>query len=628
VDIRENAPDRLILVKGRRAELRLTLDGTRWRPCDPKLKSSTVTVADGVADPNVDFWWARSEGKLVRPIKPAIQLIDFSHSGSWSRIFSSDRKVLGAFPGPAVLCVKVQEVPRWFGIVHLIKRVGEADCRIDEITASEILPKGTSYGNKNKYQVLAHDWVCEPLSGGVRLDNADDISNFLKELLHPAVILKVNELADWIPSMKTRLDLDQADGQSFEATLVDLLLEYPSFRARFDSKMALAEMTARQSIEKFEEKREALQKEIEGLRQRKREEVASALDDVIDDNRFLALLAILKLGTPSSDIDLKGLEASLQLIANRPVPKPADLTSLIPAINQLQRPPIDLSPIVSALEKLKSPAPQRPLVVTSKPDPELKYPWLAKRGDVLGSSEQIRELDLSESQASLLIVAHAGRLPIAVGLGAAETVEQLLKVVTAGRNTWWHVPADAASVHCILSDSKVSATILKGRESPSQLFAVVLEGIDRAPTEAYLEPLLVMRRLALPLYDDGKPWPPNLLLFATTAGGGQMILPIAPGCWERSIPISGGPKRQRDVSEINWNLWSATSDRNSKIDITRLLPTGVEAIDPSQLGRSANHLCLEISNELERGLAFASCLARYDGTKPIGEFGTLKRYFK
>jgi len=247
--------------------------------------------------------------------------------------------------------------------------------------------------------------------------------------------------------------------------------------------------------------------------------------------------------------------------------------------------------------------------------------------EIFGSVE-FADLGLSDAQNALLTIAHSGLLPVACGGFAAECVHGLLRGVVAGRGVWWHCPAEASATTDVLSNARVSNAIRQARNHSDKLFAIVLEGIDRAPTESYLEPLLIIRALDLPLVEDSQPWPDNLLLFATVTCGGQTVLPVSPGVWRRAIPIVAEPRRLREASEAKRAFWGGTSATRASIVLDGLLPSGVKHLNLDRLERSASHLLGQAPEALAKGTALASCLARADGTKPVGDFslfGSLMR---
>ena len=329
-----------------------------------------------------------------------------------------------------------------------------------------------------------------------------------------------------------------------------------------------------------------------------------ALKRISEDEETLALAAILgaafsqqpgpQSGPPNVDID-----ALVRAITSRPT---LDLTPLIGEISRL-REEIRVSHQATAEDTTHSSAAQVLL------------------GRKLVRAGEVADLGLSDAQYTLLTVAHAGFFPVAMGGQAAECVQRLLKAVVAGRAVWWHCPADATDVRSIIHCARISQAIRQARDHPDRLFATVLEGLTGPPTEAYLEPLLVMRGLDLPMPGDEEPWPSNLLLFATMTCGGQTVLPIAPGVWQRSIPIVADSRRMREATEIDASLWRNTAEVPVEISLAGLLPAGVTPLHRDRLGQSAAYLGVSSTVQLARGIAIASCLSRGDGTKPLGEPG-------
>jgi hypothetical protein len=607
--------DRLVELSGRKAVERLTLVGNEWREMTGK-KVDPVHVTGEIADPKVKLWWAHAEGKQVRCIQPATQIINLTSAREWARTFAKkDGIVRGAHPGPAVLGTIVGGIERWFGVVHL-KTVGNAiDPSVSDCAATELTTDGKVHGKH--LQVMAPTWEPTPLMGGVFLGSGEELFDHLRQILQPEVIQKVQELADLIPQLLTRLEINEAGENTFEDKFIDQLLQYPSFRIRLErTQQTLAENSKRLHDEaKLELAR--LRKEIEDLRQRKRDEILGALNDVIDDDRLLALSAVMGGRKESAPPDFTGIEGMLKKLADRPLPQNTDFGPLIAAFGSIK--PTDLKPLVTALDKLATelkPAPESAALPSQEAH---QFPWLEATGDKLTSCIAIAELEMNESQSALAIAAHAGRLPVAFGSQAAETVLQVLKVIVGGRASWWSVPADASDISRVLKDVLIQATLLKARDNPAQLFAVVLEGIDRAPTEAYLEPLLVLRSLGIPFENHPSGWPKNALLFGTASQGGQMILSISAGCWERILPVQAESKHHRGgPSEIAIDLWLGRTVEGESVSLDGLLPSGIVARDVAVVSRSAKHLGLESSSALTHGLAMATCRALGDGIKPVG----------
>ena len=607
--------DRLVNLSGRKAEELLILIGDDWRL--PSKKGSPTAVVGDIGDPGISLWWGHIEGKHVRCIKPAIQIISFTSAKEWARTFvREDRMVRQALPGPAILGVRVGEEERWFGVVQLETHGNDVDPTVSDSAATELTTGGKVHGNQ-RFKVMDPSWVPTPLGKGVSLGSSKELFDNLRQILQPEVIQKVHELADSIPQLLTRLDINEVGKNSFEDKLIDHLLQYPSFRSRLESNQQKLADISKRLYEEAELELARLREEIEGLRERKREEILGALNAVVEDDRLLALAAVMGGHKESAAPDFTGIEEMLKKLADRQLPPKTDFSPLVAALGSIKQ--TDLKPLVTVLDKLATELKPAPQAVARTPQETNQFPWLEPSADKLSSRNAVTELELNESQSALTIAAHAGRMPVAFGSKAAETVLQVLKVIVGGRASWWPVPADASDISRVLKDVLIEATLLKARDNPDQLFAVVLEGIDRAPTEAYLEPLLILRSLGIPFENHPAAWPKNVLLFGTASQGGQMILPISAGCWERLLPVQAESKHHKGgLSEITVDFWLGRNVEGEAVSLEGLLPSGIVARDVAAISRSAKHLGLESSSTLTHGLAMATCRALGDGIKPVG----------
>jgi len=153
----------------------------------------------------------------------------------------------------------------------------------------------------------------------------------------------------------------------------------------------------------------------------------------------------------------------------------------------------------------------------------------------------------------------SGFVPIVSGARALEALEAYAHVMCAERQLVVEVTSAIADVQDLFGKLEHGnfvphpaglVDIIRAAREHEGPFLVVLEGINRGPTESYLLPLLRLARnhtASIPLFhpqaiDPSDPyrsearvkWPANLLLAATVIEG-PTTLPVAPDVWKDSI---------------------------------------------------------------------------------------------
>ncbi|MBS1984405.1 MAG: hypothetical protein JST16_09540 [Bdellovibrionales bacterium] len=152
-------------------------------------------------------------------------------------------------------------------------------------------------------------------------------------------------------------------------------------------------------------------------------------------------------------------------------------------------------------------------------------------------------------------------LPVLGGSHAVEALQAYAQVVAAGRCVVVQVTSAVADIQDLfgrvvqgrfIPEASGLIDIIRAASSSSGLFVVVLDGINRGPTESYLLPLVrsVVRRggeISLfhpagvsssdPYRGEARlKWPENLLLAATVLEG-PTTLPVAPALWADGVYI-------------------------------------------------------------------------------------------
>lgn len=146
----------------------------------------------------------------------------------------------------------------------------------------------------------------------------------------------------------------------------------------------------------------------------------------------------------------------------------------------------------------------------------------------------------------------AGAVPVGVGEGALDLLESYADAIAGGRMHWVPVTPTMVEPADLLGRSGAPselATILATAAMSDTVVLVALDGINRAPVEAYLSPILTaydgaMRtgreRPLTVVADDGVMrrivWPPNVLLAATLADG-SAIVPLPASFWTHAVLV-------------------------------------------------------------------------------------------
>lgn len=611
--------DYLVLVNEtptKNAAVVLRAFGNAWRV--PDKRSASVALESGRPPGTGGFWWARSRGGTAVLVRPAVQLIDVTAPRALTALLE-DGKLYGAKPGTVVLRLFQGSKERWFGPVALARKGEDLDptVQLGDEDVREIATSATPLASGRSW-FLPVEW--EPVSedGAVSLIGKGRFYEWLAETLELDVLRRVEEASAKLPGALARVGLDASGELTLEDAVVQRLLAVPAIERAHRKALAGAQAKADALVSDAQARAEALLAEargevaelsarLEGLREAKREAILSALADLADDERALAM--ILALGPrPVTGPDLSGVERQLSQIARRPEPKAPDLRPLIEALGELGgAKPIDIEPLVRALQERPALdlSPLVDLVRPPSPVPSLTSLPSFDVSETCFDEPQVLEEEIADPcHRALLVVASAGLVGVVVGERAPETLHSLSRLALADRTVWWFTPGDVVDPRRILEDPLVVAVLNRAHEQPGSLFGLVLEGVDRAPTEAFLEPLLVVRDLRVPLPGLVRVWPPNLLLFATTTRGGRTRLPVAPGVWERAVPVPSSPSapRPRRSSEIGANLWGGA---------TRA-PTGAVGTQNGWAAQNAEYLGFgTIPPCLSQGLAAARCLSTF-----------------
>ncbi|MBL8066495.1 MAG: hypothetical protein JNM34_11670, partial [Chthonomonadaceae bacterium] len=586
----------------------MTLHSGRWQTPDKKSLSAHIHAPP--SEPGGQLWWAHAEGKSMTLVCPAIQYVDCSDSKDLIRIFNQDARVIGAKPGLAVLRAVVDSTERWFGPVKLELKDKDIDPHVTDELVTEISPSGTPVASGRR-RFLPPDWSPGEPIGALAPEGEQTFYERFAQLLQPQVLKQIADIQKRSAADLTRLQIDADALTHLPDNFVDSLLRIPCVAKRNSLMSQKARVEADSIVAEAKKERDRVQADIDALLLTKTEAIRGALESIQEDDRALAIISALGLRpSPSPVIDLSGIEGIMSEYSKRPQTPGTDVDPIVSAIQSREK--IDFAPIVEALNLL---APKQP---QSDAPSSLISVLKAQGKETLTSSKEIGEAISNESHRALIIAAHSGLVGLVTGERSPETVQQVLRVLVAGRALWWPVPSDLVDVRKLLEDRDVGLIFDHALGRPDQLCALVLEGVDRAPTEAYLEPLLVIRALGTPVLKAPHGWPKNLLVFATASRGGKTLLPISPGTWERVILIPSSSERQRVTSEIAQPFWMETSRSAPAIDLTDLLPTGIKPRDADNLARSAAHLGFDVPECLTHGLAAAICLSHQESVRPRG----------
>ncbi|RXH53780.1 hypothetical protein GRAN_5118 [Granulicella sibirica] len=153
----------------------------------------------------------------------------------------------------------------------------------------------------------------------------------------------------------------------------------------------------------------------------------------------------------------------------------------------------------------------------------------------------------------------SGFVPVVSGARALEALEAYAHVMCGGRQVLVEVTSAIADVQDLFGKLEHGTfvphpagllDIIRAAREHEGPFLVVLDGINRGPTESYLLPLLRLVRnhkASIPLFHPGAidstdpyqsearlQWPTNLLLAATVIEG-PTTLPVAPDVWKDGI---------------------------------------------------------------------------------------------
>jgi hypothetical protein len=201
----------------------------------------------------------------------------------------------------------------------------------------------------------------------------------------------------------------------------------------------------------------------------------------------------------------------------------------------------------------------------------------------------------------------SGLLPVLAGVAAYEVLECYAKCAAGGRLLWLPVPATVLDPSDLLGRFNLTSMrfapqpnglldLLLCAQSSEELFIVVLDGVNRAPIDAYLGPLLALyadawlepgRRRSLSLVHPSAveqtawaaaarlTWPPNVLLAAIWTDG-LVSAPPPVSFWDAAALIqvdrdATSPVSARWEAETNlstapfaiWQRWRSEGNREA-----------------------------------------------------------------
>ena len=200
------------------------------------------------------------------------------------------------------------------------------------------------------------------------------------------------------------------------------------------------------------------------------------------------------------------------------------------------------------------------------PSPDLKVTELKELKSALIKALRSNGVETTSYQ-PIHAALRAGLLPVVTGPLAINALQAYSHVVCGGRMLVLEVTSAIADVQDLFGSVQNAIFIphaaglidlvreTRDNEGP---YLVVLNGINRGPTESYLLPLLRLLqspsatvplfhptavRTSSPYSSDARvQWPRNLLLSATTVEG-PTTLPVAPDVWRSSVLINAAADR-------------------------------------------------------------------------------------
>ena len=298
-----------------------------------------------------------------------------------------------------------------------------------------------------------------------------------------------------------------------------------------------------EQVDKQEQKRQALGSELEDL-EKQVEAKQTLLENQVDalDKRMKERLAEIVLRPEETLADLAIIRAALRPSSTTDAP-----------INQTAQPATSL-----ARSRLR--------VLTD----QVNYPKLDESQLKSLLRERFRENQLPGQMIGALHAAFvAGCVPILAGANALQALEIYASLITGNRLLWIPVSpvtlepgdlfgkADPATKRFIPHPAGLVDLLLDAKSKTDNLYLVVLDGINRAPTNSYLEPVLSCytsvwsgsstRNLPIihpSLVGEGDPyslisqfnWPGNVLLAATIGEG--ITIPPARSLWSFATLIN------------------------------------------------------------------------------------------
>jgi hypothetical protein len=597
----------------REAEVVLAWDGHVWKPSarGEKITCSPSRVG-GI------FWGktVREAGKThAEVIKPAIQVFRLASPAQWKTHVKPGEALRGAWPIKTLLQAMFTSGERWYGPFELGASGQPLDPALPSSDFTQIEPPN--------WQPIA----VKPNAGiFVAPPDADEsfkqlaiisarghqqVYEELADLMDEAAAIRLREIKDWLPTSLNRLELDAENEIDVQESIAKLLLQNPAFVKRF----ALAELEKKTGLEweikKIQKEIDAAKDELKGVRTRKKDEIRKAIEDLISDDRSASIVALIgivlherqtTIQEPPSSASLEellqrfSLKSEVDALGRSLGVLESGLSGLLATGRASDRPEISLDPLVEAVRRLSPAAIEAPQIFTGT-------------STATTSPDELQESLRNPAGRAIACVCRGEGLPVVFGPGAAEATHSVFSVLCGKRQTWWNVPADLTDVRALLQDPQVRSLFSAAQEFSERLFGLVLEGINRAPAEAYLEPLLIARALQLPLPGLAGPWPKNLLC-AGTLTEGETCIRLSPSIWRRAIPIPAEPFRVPACLEASYALWTnKEGGAVSTGEIIPLLPEGVSPVNHNQYFRARAFLELDDNSMLEHAIAAASCLA-------------------
>jgi hypothetical protein len=276
---------------------------------------------------------------------------------------------------------------------------------------------------------------------------------------------------------------------------------------------------------------------------------------------------------------------------------------------------------------------------------------------ILNRQEELRQslremFELQQFEPAVVRTLHAGfisgAMPVLVGGGAYEAIASYASCVAGGRLLWIPVPPtvlepgdllgrlNTQNMHFIPHPGGLLDLLLHARDS-DELYVVALDGINRAPIDAYLSPILSLyseigleeqQRRILPLLpvealNKQNPysaatrltWPPNVLLSSIWSEGAVGVPPPS-AFWDGAALIQIGQLLTIDktsshrklsdstpsaVSPTHWLEWQDVNQEREASPTQMLQKLIVEMVnDGFSLSKKRASMCAEFYEEVKK----------------------------